>query len=127
MIEWSGSKMVTDLREKLFSHIHYLPIEFFSHNKSGQLISRITTDTGAISFLVSNVLSDIIRAPFTLIGSIAVLFFINWKLSIIALSILPICIIPILKISKKYELHLLKINKALVNCSQYLRKQFQLL
>ena len=104
MIEWSGSKMVTDLREKLFSHIHSLPIEFFSHNKSGQLISRITTDTGAISFLVSNVLSDIIRAPFTLIGSIAVLFFINWKLSIIALSILPICIIPILKISKKIRI-----------------------
>ena len=42
------------------------------------------------STLVSNVLSDIIRAPFTLIGSIAVLFFINWKLSIIALSILSL-------------------------------------
>ena len=104
MIEWSGTKMVTDLREELFSHIHSLPIDFFSHNKSGQLISRITTDTGALSFLVSNVLSDIIRAPFTLIGSITVLFFINWKLSIIALSILPICIIPVLKISRKIRI-----------------------
>ena len=101
MIEWTGSKMVTDLREKLFDHIHSLQLDFFSHNKSGQLISRITTDTGAISFLVTNVLSDIIRAPFTLIGSLAVLFFINWKLSILALAILPLCIFPILKISKK--------------------------
>ena len=66
MIEWSGSRMVTDLREKLFYHIHSLQLDF-SNNKSGQLISRITTDTGAISFLVTNVLSDIIRAPFTLL------------------------------------------------------------
>ena len=55
MIEWSGSRMVTDLREKLFNHIHSLQLDFFSHNKSGQLISRITTDTEAISFLVTNV------------------------------------------------------------------------
>ena len=41
MIEWAGSKMVTDLREQLFSHMHSLPVEFFSNNKSGQLISRI--------------------------------------------------------------------------------------
>ena len=104
MIEWSGSRMVTDLRENLFSHMHSLPVDFFSSNKTGQLISRIVTDTGAITFLITNVLSDIIRAPFTLLGSITVLFFINWKLSILALSILPICILPIIKISKKIRI-----------------------
>ena len=119
--------MVTDLREKLFSHIHSLPIEFFSHNKSGQLISRITTDTGAISFFSIKRTFRYHKSPFTLIGSIAVLFFINWKLSIIALSILPICIIPILKISKKIRIASAKNQQNVVNYSQYLRKQFQLL
>ena len=101
MTEWVGSKIVTDLRASLFNHIHSLPLQFFTHNKVGQLISRISNDTTALNQIATNVLADAVRAPFTLIGSIAVLMWIDWKLSLISLLIFPICIFPIIVISRK--------------------------
>lgn len=100
-IEWVGNRVVADIRQKMFSHIHSLPMQFFSQSRSGELISRLTNDTTNLTRLVANVIADAVRSPFTLIGSIAVLFWSNWQLSIVALVIFPICIAPIAMISRR--------------------------
>lgn len=100
-VEWVGNRVVADLRQNLFNHIHALPLQFFSQSRSGDLISRITNDTTALRHLVANVIADAIRSPFTLIGSIAVLLWSNWQLSIVALVVFPICIAPIALISRR--------------------------
>jgi subfamily B ATP-binding cassette protein MsbA len=100
-VEWVGNRIVADLRLKLFNHIHTLPMQFFTQSRSGELISRITNDTGILTGLVANVIADAIRAPFTLIGSIAIMFWRDWQLSIIALVVFPICIAPIALISRR--------------------------
>lgn len=100
-VEWVGNRVVADLRSKLFNHVHALPMQFFSQSRSGELISRITNDTAALTGLVANVIADAIRAPFTLIGSIAVMFWKDWQLSLIALVVFPICIAPIALISRR--------------------------
>ena len=84
LIEWVGNRVVADLRSLLFGHIHALPMQFFSKSRSGELISRITNDTNLLTQLVSNVLGDLIREPFTLIGAVAAMFYIDWRLSLIA-------------------------------------------
>lgn len=95
LVEWVGSRVVADLRINLFSHIHALPMQFFTKNRVGELIARITSDAGLLTQLVSNVIGDIIREPFTLVGCIAALFYLDWKLSVIALVVFPICILPV--------------------------------
>jgi subfamily B ATP-binding cassette protein MsbA len=61
----------------------------------GDLIARVTSDTGLLTQLVSNVLGDVIREPFTMIGCIGAMFYLDWRLSVIALVVFPLCILPI--------------------------------
>ncbi|MCC7300350.1 MAG: hypothetical protein IT583_04665, partial [Verrucomicrobia bacterium] len=95
LVEWVGNRVVMDLRLKLFEHIHALPMQFFTSNRVGELISRITSDTTLLTHLVSNVISDIIREPFTLIGCIVAMVYLDWKLAVLALVVFPVCILPV--------------------------------
>ena len=101
LVEWVGNRVVADLRSQLFGHIHILPMQFFSKNRVGELISRITNDTSLLTQLVSNVVGDVIREPFTLIGSIAAMFYLDWKLSLMALVVFPICILPVILLGRR--------------------------
>lgn len=100
-VEWSGSRVITDLRQALFAHIHALPIQFFSKSRVGELMTRITSDTGLLMGLVSNVIGDLMRDPFTMIGCIAAMFFLDWQLSLIILLVFPFCLLPIALLGKR--------------------------
>jgi subfamily B ATP-binding cassette protein MsbA len=101
LVEWVGNRVVADLRVRLFEHIHALPMQFFGKNRVGELISRITVDTGLLTQLVSNVLGDLIREPFTLIGCIVAMLTLDWKLSVIALVVFPVCIGPVALLGRR--------------------------
>ena len=94
-VEWSGTRIITDLRRALFVHIHKLPIQFFSKNRVGELMTRINSDTTLLMGLVNNVIGDIIKDPFSLIGCVVAMIFLDWKLAIIVLLIFPFCLVPI--------------------------------
>ena len=94
-VEWSGTRIITDLRRALFVHIHKLPIQFFSKNRVGELMTRINSDTTLLMGLVNNVIGDIIKDPFSLIGCVVAMIFLDWKLAIIVLFIFPFCLVPI--------------------------------
>ena len=100
-VEWVGNRVVADLRQDLFKHIHALPMQFFTKSRSGELITRITSDTRELTVLVSNVIADAVRSPFTLIGSIAIMVWTNWQLAVMALVVFPICIAPVAIIGKR--------------------------
>ncbi|MBI9019961.1 MAG: ABC transporter ATP-binding protein [Verrucomicrobia bacterium] len=100
-VEWVGTRVVMDVRSKLFSHIHDLPMQFFGRSRVGELISRITNDTAIVRELVANVIGDLIREPFTLVGCVFAMVVIDWKLSFISLILFPICIIPVAILGKK--------------------------
>lgn len=101
LVEWVGNRVVADLRQHLFEHIHALPMQFFGKNRIGDLIARVTSDTGLLTQLVSNVLGDVIREPFTLIGCIGAMIYLDWQLSIIALVVFPVCILPIALLGRR--------------------------
>ncbi len=101
LVEWAGSRTITDLRTQLFEHIHALPIQFFSQSRVGELITRITSDTGLLMQLVTNVIGDMIREPFTLLGCIAAMIYLDWRLSIIALVFFPVCLLPIVLLGRR--------------------------
>jgi len=100
-VEWVGNRVVADLRMDLFKHIHALPMQFFTKSRSGDLITRITSDTGALTVLASNVIADAVRSPFTLIGCIGIMVWTNWQLSVLALVVFPICIAPVALIGRR--------------------------
>ena len=100
-VEWAGSRVITDLRQTLYAHMHALPIQFFTGSRVGELMTRISSDTGLLMALVSSVIGDLMKDPFTLIGCIAAMFYLDWQLSLIILVVFPFCLVPIALFGKR--------------------------
>ena len=96
-LQWTAVRTVTDIRERLFSHLLYLSAGFFSKNRSGELISRIMSDTSALQNILSGATSVIIRDPVTLVSVLALLLYRpeTRKLTFLSLIVLPFCLIPL--------------------------------
>ena len=100
-LQWTAVRAVADLRAKLFSHLLRLSAGFFSQNRSGDLISRIMSDTGTLQGILNNTTSVIIKDPVTIVVTVAGLFWYDWKLTLLSMIVLPVCIVPIAIFSRK--------------------------
>jgi subfamily B ATP-binding cassette protein MsbA len=101
LTNWSAARAVADLRTRLFAHLQDMPLAFFSKASTGDLISRITSDTQALYGIIGGVLSSLVRDPTTLIFMMAFLLWTDWKLTLISLVVLPVCIVPIVVYGRK--------------------------
>ncbi|MGC9942030.1 MAG: ABC transporter transmembrane domain-containing protein [Verrucomicrobiota bacterium] len=101
LLQWVGSRAVADLRTKLFTHLLDLSAGFYTENATGELVSRVMNDTQALQTILTNVTSVIVRDPMTLISVLGFLLWQQPKLTLIALFVLPVCVIPIAIYSRK--------------------------
>jgi subfamily B ATP-binding cassette protein MsbA len=84
-----GQWVMHDLRRTLYSHVQRLSLSYHDHKQTGDLISRVTSDIDAVqSFLASGLLSAVINIV-TLAGMVGVMFYLNWRFTLIALSVAP--------------------------------------
>jgi len=94
-------KIVTDIRQELFSHIVNLPLNFFQKNSTGSIIARLLYDVTLIQNTISNAITGIIKDLFTVVSLICVAFYRDAVLGSIALYILPLAVLPVIKLGKK--------------------------
>jgi subfamily B ATP-binding cassette protein MsbA len=94
-LQWTAIRVVTDLRAKLFAHLLGLSAGFFNQSRSGELISRIMNDTGAVQTVIGNATSVIVRDPVVLAGTLGVMFWRQPMMTLISLIVLPVCMIPL--------------------------------
>ena len=92
-----------DLRQRLYFHIQRLSLAYHDRKQTGDLISRVTTDIDAIqSFIASGLLDSMINV-LTLVGMMAVMFYINWRFTLIALSVAPALSIVIYRYTRSIK------------------------
>jgi ATP-binding cassette subfamily B protein len=84
-----GQWVMHDLRRVLYSHIQRLSLSYHDQKRTGDLISRVTSDIDAVQNLISNVLLGILVNILTLVGMVAVMFYLNWAFTLIALMVAP--------------------------------------
>ncbi len=94
-MNWVSNRVVTDIRNQLFSKIVRHSMEFFNKMRSGFLMSRITNDTRGMQMALTTVSSDIFKQPVTIVGGIIVLLMMDWKFTVVTLVLFPICLVPI--------------------------------
>ena len=94
-LQWAGTRAVADLRTKLFGHLLELSAGFYTNNATGKLVSRVMNDTQALQVILTNVVSVIVRDPISLIGVLTLLFVQQPKLTLLSITVLPVCIVPI--------------------------------
>ena len=100
-LQWVASRTIADVRVRLFRHLLDLSAGFHSKNSSGQLISRVINDTGALQNILSGATSVIVRDPVSLISMLVFLLWEQPRLTLITMVVLPMCMIPIIIFNRK--------------------------
>lgn len=91
MLEWTGERLVTDLRKNLYEHLQKLDLRFFSNQRTGDLTSRLTNDVGTVRTAVTTSFVELVRLSMMMIGSIVLMIILDWQMSlIIGITIPPI-------------------------------------
>jgi ATP-binding cassette subfamily B protein len=95
-----GQWVMHDLRQALYSHIQRLSLSYHDNKRTGDLISRVTSDIDAIqSFITSGLLGALINI-LTLVGMVAIMFYVNWRFTLIALSIAPLLFVVVYRYTR---------------------------
>ena len=105
LINFCGVKILEKIRVQVFTKLQKLPLSFHHKNQEGDLLSRVSNDTGQLQNAVLSISNDLVRQPITFIGAVAALGLIalqNEGMSFVLLCLLvvPICIFPIRKIGQ---------------------------
>ena len=86
---WTGERMLADLRNRLFRHLQRLSLGFYERNRAGVIISRLTNDVEALDQLVTDGVTSLVQNTLLLVGTAVVLFFLDWRLALAALTSCP--------------------------------------
>lgn len=89
LLTYLGETVVADLRSRLWLKVLHLPVPYFDSNETGETMSRITQDTTTLKELVTNHLVTFISGLISIVGSIIILFFLDWKMTLIMLVSIP--------------------------------------
>ncbi|WP_054954764.1 ABC transporter ATP-binding protein [Paenibacillus dakarensis] len=101
LLSYTGQKMVAALRERLWKKLLLLPIRYFDHHRSGESVSRMTNDTGVIRSLISDHLAGFFSGIISIIGSVGVLLYLNWKMTLTMFVVIPIAVLILVPLGKK--------------------------
>ncbi|SFX13299.1 ATP-binding cassette, subfamily B, AbcA/BmrA [Thermoactinomyces sp. DSM 45891] len=89
-LAYLGEKVVANIRKQIWKQTLHLPISFFDQNRSGETISRINNDTAVIKELISNQLVSIFTGMISLVGSLSILLYLDWSMTLVMLSAVPV-------------------------------------
>ena len=90
LLGWTGERVVADLRKRVYGHLHRQSLRFFADRRTGDLTSRLTNDVGAVRSAVTQALSDLLTQSLSLLGSVALMMVLNWRLSLIIFVVVPL-------------------------------------
>ena len=90
LMNWTGQKIMYDLRMEIFTHVQKLHMGFFDRNPVGRLITRITNDVEVLNELFTAGVVSIFGDIFTLAGIVLVMLWLNWKLALVCFSVVPL-------------------------------------
>ncbi|HEY6555286.1 MAG TPA: ABC transporter transmembrane domain-containing protein [Vicinamibacteria bacterium] len=99
-----GQRAVTDLRNALYEHVLNQSFTFLSRHTTGTLMSHITTDVEKIQNAVADVAGDLLKEGLTVLGLVIVLFYMDYRLALVALVGMPLAVHPLVRFGKKLRM-----------------------
>lgn len=101
LLQWVATYVVHDLRVKLFVHLQTLSLRYFGKTQTGDLVSRLTLDTQAITNAIIWSFATLSREPFTVVGIVTYLILLQPRLTLISLAVFPLIALPIVFFGRK--------------------------
>jgi ATP-binding cassette subfamily B protein len=98
-----GQWVTHDLRQMLYAHVQLLSLPYHDNKKTGDLISRVTSDIDAIQSFIASGLLGVLIDSLTLLGMVGVMFYINWRFTLIALSVAPVLFLMVYSYTRRIK------------------------
>jgi len=117
-----GQKVITDLRDEIFTALQKQPLMYFDKTPTGTIISRIINDVTLVQSAVSDAFTAILKDIFTIIGLICVVFYRDWKLATIAFIVLPFATYPIVSFGRRLRKISTRTQKEMAKLTNFLHE-----
>jgi ATP-binding cassette subfamily B multidrug efflux pump len=93
LLQWTGQRIMFDLRSEIYRHLQRLDVAFYDRNPVGRLMTRVTSDVDALNDLFTSGVVSVFGDVFTLAGIMIVLLAMDWRLALVAFSVLPLIVV----------------------------------
>ncbi|MEI7729870.1 MAG: ABC transporter ATP-binding protein [Verrucomicrobiota bacterium] len=98
---WVSERVIADLRVAMLRKLNSLSLDYFNRSTMGDLTTRVNSDTAAVQRCMSLGFNDLIKEPITVISVFSALFFVDAKLTLLAIVFLPLCTLPLIYLGRK--------------------------
>jgi ATP-binding cassette subfamily B protein len=95
-----GQWVMHDLRRTVYSHVQRMSLAFYDHTRTGDLISRVTTDIDTIQSFITSDLLDAVIQSLTLVGMVAWMLYLDWRFTLVSLSVAPILFVVVFRYTR---------------------------
>ena len=119
---WLGQNIIKDIRIKLFSHLQNFKLQFFDKTPIGRIVTRNISDIETIADIFGQGIAAIIGDILQLFGIVALMFYINWKLTLISLATLPFLFLTTYIFKEKVKLSFNNVRNAVANLNSYVQE-----
>jgi ATP-binding cassette subfamily B multidrug efflux pump len=123
MANWLGQNVIKDLRKKIFEHILHFRMAYFDHSSVGRLVTRVVTDLETIAEFFSQGLFMIVGDLLKMLVVIVVMFVVDWRLSLITLSVLPFLILATRMFQKGIKTSFQEVRKQVANLNSFVQER----
>ncbi len=118
-VSWLGERVSADIRNAVFDNIIHLDPGYFETNRSGEIMSRLTTDTTLLQTIIGSSLSMALRSGLTLLGGLVLMFITNIQLSLIITVAVPLVLLPILFFGRRVRRLSTQSQDSIANVGSY--------
>ena len=122
LMQWTGQKVMFDLRSQIFRHLQHMHVGFFDKNPVGRLVTRVTTDVDALNEMFTAGVVSIFEDVFVLAGIIFIMMKMNWKLALITFAMLPLIVYATKIFRDKVRDSYRRIRTAIARINAYLQE-----
>ena len=122
LMQWTGQKVMFDLRSQIFRHLQHMHVAFFDKNPVGRLVTRVTTDVDALNEMFTAGVVSIFEDVFVLASIIVIMMKMNWKLALITFAVLPVIIYATKIFRDKVRDSYRRIRTAIARINAYLQE-----
>ena len=119
---WLGQNIIKDIRVKLFSHMQRFRLKFFDNTPIGRVVTRNVSDIETISDIFGQGVAAIIGDILLLVGIVILMFLLNWKLTLISLSTLPLLFLTTYVFKEKVKISFNEVRDAVANLNSYVQE-----
>ncbi|MGE7839542.1 ABC transporter ATP-binding protein [Lysinibacillus sp. NPDC093712] len=96
-----GHQVVAKLRDQLWRKLLHLPIPYYDDNDTGETLSRVTNDTAVVKELITEHLANCLTGVISIVGSVIILLFLDWKMTLVMLIAVPLAMIILMLLGKR--------------------------